>query len=203
MIYQFFRSIPPVSKLRHRIPPLVIISLKSICLLLAFTGVLVLVSEGASGRSVSPFGGGYFVTKVPVDAPLSPVSARSWDLSAFWKAWGGSGSFGSPLLRDDGGAFRIGSLTATTGPGGALSIFGFGVVREAGKRDRLSAFSLKANEGKFSYEVEMASTTVRARSQVAAERVPDGGSTLILLGVSLLGLQGGRRLLGTFGSRVI
>ncbi|MGB6222667.1 MAG: VPDSG-CTERM sorting domain-containing protein [Haloferula sp.] len=76
-----------------------------------------------------------------------------------------------------------------------MTVAGFGIAKAAGMKDTLAAFTMKGNEGKFSYRVEMAQTTIQSRSQNAAKHVPDGGSTVALLGVSLLGLQGGRRLL--------
>lgn len=79
-----------------------------------------------------------------------------------------------------------------------MTLAGFGIAKAAGMKDTLAAFTMKGNEGKFSYRVEMAQTTVQSRSQNAAKHVPDGGSTVALLGVSLLGLQGGRRLLKSF-----
>ena len=149
------------------------------------------------------------VSTVSFDSPFSKSwgeAVRLADLIGSGRSWGESFQHGdlrsfelpsSPKgPRAKGGVcFQPYSITASLSQSGSITVAGFGIARAEGMKDTLAAFTMKGNQGKFSYRVEMAQTTVQARSQNAAKHVPDGGGTVALLGVSLLGLQGGRRLL--------
>jgi len=102
----------------------------------------------------------------PFSGPIDPL----------WTTLGGEASF---------------SLTAITFidevPGTGLLLKGYGIASLNGFSDTVGSWSFSANETESSFNWSSLNS--------APANVPDGGSTLTVLGLSILGLGGARRML--------
>ena len=94
-------------------------------------------------------------------------------------------------------SFDLTSLTSgtlTPGSGGspdAIAVSGQGTARETGFDPTFATFALNGTGTGFTFTIIQSSTTATGQG------VPDGGSTVALLGIALLGVAGVRRMLAS------
>ena len=83
-------------------------------------------------------------------------------------------------------SFQLTSLLTTTVSPGVFSILGTGIASGAGFQDTAGVFSLSGTGNQPSF-------TFQASTTASGVAVPDGGTTVALLGLTLVGLEGMRR----------
>lgn len=106
-------------------------------------------------------------------APAGPV------IPNFWTAGSIGGGF----------TFDLTSSVITFQSGGTLRVSGTGIVKHAGYEDTSATFNFTTQNPGVGTGGGFANFTVSS----SGESVPDGGATIALLGVSMLGLHGIRR----------
>jgi hypothetical protein len=85
-------------------------------------------------------------------------------------------------------SFQLTSLLSTTVTPGVFSILGTGIASGAGFQDTAGVFSLSGTGNQPSF-------TFQASTTASGVAVPDGGATVALLGLTLVGLEAMRRKL--------
>ena len=85
-------------------------------------------------------------------------------------------------------SFQLTSLLSTTVSPGVFSILGSGIASGAGFQDTAGVFSLSGTGTQPSF-------TFQASTTASGVAVPDGGATVALLGLTLVGLEAMRRKL--------
>ena len=94
-------------------------------------------------------------------------------------------------------SFDLTSLTSGTvtpaagGNPNSIAVSGKGTARETGFDPTFATFALNGSGTGFTFTVVQSSTTATGQA------VPDGGSTVALLGIALLGVAGARRMLAS------
>lgn len=112
---------------------------------------------------------------------LAPAGSQLTYNDFNWSTFAGT----NPIWANALVSFQLTSVAGGQTPQGNLSLVGSGIIKSDGYQDTLGSWSFSADK----------SGSVFAFSSTATAKVPDGGTTLTMLGLSFLGLGGVSRLL--------